>query len=90
MLEIQDVVSIVVNGTVDCAKYTVTWAMNSGQQKMDQGRNVADDGANQSLVVRAISVANVGLDSALSRSEALVDQMLPPSEDDRGIYHSYY
>ncbi|XP_040892644.1 perilipin-2-like isoform X2 [Toxotes jaculatrix] len=73
--EIQDVVSITANGTKDCVQHTVTWVM----ERMQPG----DDGIDSTLVERAISVAIVGLDSALSISEALVDQVLPPSEEDR-------
>ncbi|XP_039662154.1 perilipin-2-like isoform X1 [Perca fluviatilis] len=74
MQEMQDVVSIAANGTVDCVALTVAWLMGGIQQ--------VDDPADQSLVVRAIGVASVGLDSALITSEALVDQMLPSTEED--------
>ncbi|XP_073322366.1 perilipin-2-like isoform X2 [Pagrus major] len=73
MHEIQDVVSIAANGTVDC----VTWLMDMMQQ--------GDDRADQPLVDRAISVACVGLDSALVMSEALMDRMLPPTEQDKEV-----
>ncbi|KAM8772065.1 perilipin-2-like isoform 2-T3 [Acanthopagrus schlegelii] len=73
MHEIQDVVSTAANGTVDC----VTWLMDMMQQGGDR--------ADQPLVDRAISVACMGLDSALIRSEALMDRVLPPTEEDKGI-----
>ncbi|XP_056228199.1 perilipin-2-like isoform X1 [Seriola aureovittata] len=75
MHEIQDVVSIAVNGTMDCVQHTVTWVMERMQQ--------VDEGTNQTLVERAIIVAAVGLDSALSMSEAVMDRVLPPTEQDK-------
>ncbi|KAE8300206.1 hypothetical protein D5F01_LYC00342 [Larimichthys crocea] len=75
MHEIQQVVSIAANGTVDCVQHTVTWLMGRVQQ--------ADDQADRPFVERAISVASTGLDSALNVSEALVDQVLPPTEEDK-------
>ncbi|XP_074555332.1 perilipin-2-like isoform X2 [Halichoeres trimaculatus] len=71
MNEIQDVLSIAANGTVE----TVTWMMGKIQQ--------VDEQANQTLIQRAISVAGVGLNSALMVSESLVDCMLPPSQEDK-------
>ncbi|XP_034544443.1 perilipin-2-like isoform X3 [Notolabrus celidotus] len=71
MNEIQDVVSITANGTVD----TVTWLMGRIQQ--------VDEQTNQPLVQRAIGVADVGLDSALIMSETLMEHMLPLSEEDK-------
>ncbi|XP_044045142.1 perilipin-2-like isoform X1 [Siniperca chuatsi] len=75
MHEIQDVVSIAANGTMDCVQHTVTWLKGRIQQ--------VDDQADQSLVERTISVASVGLDSALIVSEALMDRVLPPTEEDK-------
>nr|XP_020457839.1 perilipin-2 isoform X2 [Monopterus albus] len=75
MHEIQDAVTIAANGTMDCVQHTVTWVMERMQQ--------ADEGTNQSLVERVISVASVGLDCALSVSEAMVDQVLPLTEEDK-------
>ncbi|XP_058497438.1 perilipin-2-like isoform X2 [Solea solea] len=69
--EIQDVVSLVANGTKDC----VTWAMERMQH--------AGDGMNNTLAERAITVASMGLDSALNTAEALVDQVLPPTEEEK-------
>ncbi|KAM4583575.1 perilipin-2-like [Odontesthes bonariensis] len=75
MQEIHDVVSITAKGTVDCVQYAVRQVMSGILQ--------ADDGASKSLVERVVSFASVGLDSALSLSEALVDQVLPPSDKDK-------
>ncbi|KAK2918929.1 hypothetical protein Q8A73_003300 [Channa argus] len=72
---IQDAVSIAAIGTMGVVQHTVTLLMERTQQ--------ADDGTNQSLVKRAIDVAIVGMDSALNMSEALVDHMLPPTEEDK-------
>lgn len=77
MHEIQDVVSIAANGSVDCVHMAVTWLMGRIQE--------ADDQADQPLLERAISVASTGLDSALIMSEALMDRMLPPAEEDKGL-----
>ncbi|XP_070684381.1 perilipin-2-like [Pempheris klunzingeri] len=74
MHKIQAVVSVAANGTVDCAQHTVTWLMGRLHQ--------ADDQADLPLVERALSVASVGLDSALIMSEALMDQVLPPTEEE--------
>ncbi|XP_072239800.1 perilipin-2-like [Leuresthes tenuis] len=75
MQAIQDVVSITAKGTVDCVQYAVTGVMSRILQ--------AEDGPNKSLVERVVSVASVELDSALSLSEALVDQIVPPSDKDK-------
>nr|XP_019955899.1 PREDICTED: perilipin-2-like isoform X2 [Paralichthys olivaceus] len=75
MHEIQEVMSIAANGTVDCVQHTVTWVMERMQQ--------AGDGTTHTVVERAVSVASEGLDSALSVAEALVDQVLPPNEEDK-------
>lgn len=76
--EIQDVVSIAANGSADCVNTGVAWLMVRLE--------VAQDRAGQPLVDRAIAAAAVGVDSALTMSEALVDQMLPPTEDDKGLW----
>lgn len=74
MHEVQDAVGIAANGTMGRVQHTVLWLIERMQQ--------ADDGTNQSLVKRAICVASVGLDSVLNVSEALVEQALPPQEDE--------
>ncbi|XP_021164835.2 perilipin-2 isoform X2 [Fundulus heteroclitus] len=73
--EIRDVVCIAAGGTVGSVPHTVTWMIS----RLHQG----EDGGTLSLVERAISVASVGLDSALTLSEALVDQVLPPPEEEK-------
>ncbi|MED6267848.1 hypothetical protein CHARACLAT_016206 [Characodon lateralis] len=78
--EIRDVVYIAAGGTVDRVQHTVAWMIS----RLHQGD---DDVGNQSMVERAITVASVGLDSALALSEALVDQVLPPLEDDKEEVH---
>ncbi|XP_015250437.1 PREDICTED: perilipin-2-like isoform X1 [Cyprinodon variegatus] len=59
---------------VACSAASGTWMI---------GRLHQTDGAKQSVVERAVGVACVGLDSALTLSEALVDQVLPPSEEEK-------
>lgn len=44
-----------------------------------------NDSAIHSLVERAVAVASVGLTSALDVSEALVDRVLPPDQEEKGI-----
>lgn len=66
--------SIAANGTVE----TITWIMGRIQQ--------VDEQTNQTLMKRAVTVAGVGLDSALIVSETLVDRMLPPSQEEKGIF----
>lgn len=77
--EVQDVVNIAVNGTMDCVQCTVVWLVEGMQQV-----NATD----QTLVERALSVAAVGLDSALTMSEALMDSVLPPTEQDESMSHT--
>ncbi|XP_047221796.1 perilipin-2-like isoform X2 [Girardinichthys multiradiatus] len=76
---IWDVVYIAAGGTVDSVQHTVTWMISRLHQ-------ADDDVGNQSMVERAITVASVGLDSALALSEALVDQVLPPLEEDKEVH----
>ncbi|KAK5865864.1 hypothetical protein PBY51_020101 [Eleginops maclovinus] len=75
MHEIQDVVSIAANGTLDCVEHTVAWLKGGIQQ--------ADGQADQSPAKKVIRVASVGLESALIMSEALVDRVLPPTDKDK-------
>lgn len=70
MHEIQEVVSIAANGSVDCVQLAVA--------------RLVSDQAERPLVARAIGVAVMGLDSALSTSEALMDRVLPPTEEEKG------
>ncbi|XP_051801815.1 perilipin-2-like [Acanthochromis polyacanthus] len=79
MHEIQDVVSITANGTKEVVQHTVTWVVSRMHQ--------AGDGADGSLVKRAIGATSEGLDSVLSLSEALMDQLLPPTEDETEEAH---
>ncbi|XP_071382350.1 perilipin-2-like [Centroberyx affinis] len=74
MLEVKDLASIAGTGTVDCVQHAITWVT---------GRMADDDEVDQSLVKKAISVASLGLDSALSVTETLMDQLLPPTKEDR-------
>ncbi|XP_032418110.1 perilipin-2-like isoform X2 [Xiphophorus hellerii] len=73
--EIRDVVCLAAGGTVVTVQHTVTWVISRLHQ--------ADNNENQSMVERAISMASMGLDSALTMSEALVDQVLPLPEEER-------
>ncbi|XP_059185239.1 perilipin-2-like [Centropristis striata] len=75
MHQIQDVVSTAAKGSRDCVEDTVAW-LTGGIQPVG---NHADG----SVVERAMRVASVGLDSALIMSEALMDRVLPPTEEDR-------
>ncbi|KAM7419300.1 hypothetical protein PAMA_016421 [Pampus argenteus] len=75
VLEIRDVVNIAANGTLDCIQHSVAWVIERMQQ--------ADEQANHAVVERAIIVASVGLDSALNMSEALVDRVLPPTQEEK-------
>ncbi|XP_034044034.1 perilipin-2-like [Thalassophryne amazonica] len=80
ILEIQDTVSGAANGTMVCVLHTVMWVMGRAQRVTGFNGYTADGVAKQSLMVQAISV---GLDSALNTSEALMNQMLPPTKDDK-------
>ncbi|XP_077575257.1 perilipin-2-like [Stigmatopora nigra] len=71
-LEMQDAVSIVAHGTVDCVQYAVRSIMARDKQPEER-----------SLIGRAASVSSKGLASALNMSEALVDRMLPPPEEEK-------
>ncbi|XP_007551856.1 perilipin-2-like [Poecilia latipinna] len=72
---IRAVVGIAAGGTVVTVQHTVTWVIS----RLNQVDNIE----NQSMVERAISMASMGLDSALTVSEALVDQVLPLPEEGR-------
>lgn len=76
MTEIQEALSSAADGTVGHVQHTVTWLTGRVPR--------AEDRAGQPLVERAIGVASVGLDSALNMSEALMDRVLPPTEEDEG------
>ncbi|XP_056890398.1 perilipin-2-like isoform X4 [Takifugu flavidus] len=71
--EIQDAASVAAHGSADCVNMGVAWLMVRLE--------VAQDRAGQPLVDRAIAAAAAGVDSALAMSEALVDRMLPPTEE---------
>ncbi|XP_057700219.1 perilipin-2-like isoform X5 [Corythoichthys intestinalis] len=72
VMEMQDAVSIAAHGTVDSVQHAVMCIMASAQQPGDR-----------SLMGRAISVSSMGLASALNITEALVDRMLPPLEEEK-------
>lgn len=69
--EIRGKVSIAASGTVECLQHTVSWIVT---------RMLPADGTTQSVAERALSLANVGLDF----SEALLDHVLPPTEEENG------
>ncbi|XP_053182276.1 perilipin-2-like [Scomber japonicus] len=75
MLEIRDVVNIAANGTLDCVHHTVAWVIERMQQD--------DEQSNHTVLETAIRVVSVGLDSALSMSEALMDRVLPLTEEEK-------
>lgn len=77
MHEIQDLVSIAANGSVGCMHMALTWLTDVMQQ--------TDHRADQSLVQRAVSMTNKGLNFVVNMSEALVDGKLPSSGDDEGL-----
>ncbi|TNM86173.1 hypothetical protein fugu_008444 [Takifugu bimaculatus] len=72
--EIQDAASVAAHGSADCVNMGVAWLMVRLE--------VAQDRAGQPLVDRAMAAAAAGVDSALAMSEALVDRMLPPTEEE--------
>ncbi|XP_041839673.1 perilipin-2-like isoform X3 [Melanotaenia boesemani] len=55
----------------------------AAKNKMHEIQDVVDGGENQPVVDRTVNVAIVGLDFALSLLEGLMDQVLPPSEEDK-------
>lgn len=57
-------------GMSTAANQTIEWVMSR-----------MNDGINRSPLKRVVGVTTVGLDTALSLSEALVDQMLPPTQE---------
>ena len=77
MLEIRDVVNIAANGTLDCVHHTVAWVIERMQQD--------DEQSNHTVLETAIRVVSVGLDSALSMSEALMDRVLPLTEEEKSM-----
>ncbi|XP_013863337.1 perilipin-2 [Austrofundulus limnaeus] len=81
MGDLQGVVSDAASGAAECVQHTVSWVVSRIPQVED------DDGTNQSLVQRAIRVTTLGLDSALTLSETLIDDVFPPTEEDREKAH---
>lgn len=77
MAGIQDVVSVAANASADCVITGVAWLMVRLEGARDRG---------QPLVDTAVAAAVVGLETALATSEALVDRMLPPTEDNKGLW----
>ncbi|XP_062281972.1 perilipin-2-like [Scomber scombrus] len=75
MLEIWDVVNIAANGTLGCVHHTVACVIERMQQD--------DEQSNHAVLETAIRVVSIGLDSALSMSEALMDRVLPPTEEEK-------
>ncbi|XP_068613025.1 perilipin-2-like [Brachionichthys hirsutus] len=73
--EIQDALKTATGGTAGCVQNSVTWLM--GRMEQVGGR------VDQLLVARANNVASVGLDSALTVSEAVMDTFLPPTEEEK-------
>ncbi|KAM9818539.1 perilipin-2-like isoform 2-T2 [Syngnathus typhle] len=71
VLEVQDAVTIVAHGTVDCVQHAVSGIMVRVQQ------------SDETLVGRAVTASSMGLTSALNVSEALVNRMLPPPAEDK-------
>ncbi|XP_030598104.1 perilipin-2-like [Archocentrus centrarchus] len=71
MHEIEAGMSTAANGTMDCVRHAVTWVTST-----------MNDGTNHSVVETVINAATVGLDTALSLSEALVDKVLPPTQEE--------
>lgn len=70
---------VAATGAVERVQHTVTWVMSRLQ---------LHDAANLLLMERALSVVTERLDAALSFSEALVDQVLPPTDEDKGGWGS--
>ncbi|XP_063324643.1 perilipin-2-like [Pelmatolapia mariae] len=62
-------------GMSTAANQTIDWVMRR-----------MNDGINQSPLKRVVGVTTVGLDTALSLSEALADQMLPPTQEDAFLF----
>lgn len=77
MAEIQDVVSVAANGSAACVSLGVAWLMARLEAAQNRGLPLLDG---------AVAAAAVGLEVVLSTSEALVDQMLPPVEHDKGVW----
>lgn len=77
MSEIQDVVSIAANGSAECVSMGVAWLMVRVEIPQNRGLPLVD---------RPVAAAAAGLEIALTRSEALVDRMFPPAEDDKGLW----
>ncbi|XP_068506733.1 perilipin-2 isoform X1 [Syngnathus scovelli] len=71
VLEVQDAVTIVAHGTVDCVQHVVSGVMVRVQQP------------DETLVGRAVTASSMGLTSALNVSEALVNRMLPPPAEEK-------
>lgn len=74
--EAHEVVTVAAIGTVGCVQHSMEHVMSRVLQ--------ADNQSSQPVLERAINAAGVGLDSVLNISEALIDRVLPPTEEDKG------
>lgn len=77
MMEAKDAVVIAVYGAKNCMYYTLT-----GLVAMTKG--ASGGRANIVSLEHAVQLVSIGLENALSLSEALVDQALPPTDEEMG------
>ncbi|XP_029605187.1 perilipin-2 isoform X2 [Salmo trutta] len=75
MMEAKDAVAIAVHGAKNCMYYTLT-----GMVAMTKG--ASGGRANTVSLENAVQLVSVGLEYALSLSETLVDQALPPTDEE--------
>lgn len=73
----KDTVAHTINGVVDKTKGAV-------QDSVEMTRSVVHGSINTVLGSRVVRLVSSGVDTALSRSETLVDQYLPLTEEEQG------
>ncbi|XP_046900444.1 perilipin-2 isoform X3 [Hypomesus transpacificus] len=83
MLEARAAVSIAIHGAKDCVLYTIVGLAGRTKGVLTETFVLIEAGGlNVVPIRRAARLASDGLDSALSMSEILVDQALPPTDEE--------
>ncbi|XP_067409235.1 perilipin-2 isoform X2 [Emydura macquarii macquarii] len=82
----RDAVTITVTGAKDTVSHTITGVMDKTKEavhdSVEMTKSVVNGSINTVLGSRVVQMVSSGVDSALSRSETLVDQYLPLTEEE--------
>lgn len=84
----KDAVTTTVTGAKDTVAHTVTGVVDKTKgavhDSVEMTKSVVNGSINTVLGSRVVQIMSSGVDSALSRSETLVDQYLPLTEEELG------